>query len=80
MPTITVRDMPPGLYEKLKLSAELSHRSLNSEIIECLERGVCSRPVDPDRVLANARRLRRRTASHPITDEEFSQAKHASRR
>jgi hypothetical protein len=79
MPTITVKNIPPELYEKLKRSAEMSHRSINSEIIACIERAVRSQPIDRDLLLANARRLRRRTASHPTTDDQFSQAKNAGR-
>jgi hypothetical protein len=79
MPTITVKNIPPDLYEKLKRAAELSHRSINSEIIACIERAVRSQPIDPDLLLANARRLRRKTASHPITDDEFLRAKNAGR-
>ena len=33
MPTITVKNIPSDIYEKLKKSAEISHRSINSEII-----------------------------------------------
>jgi hypothetical protein len=75
MPTITVKNIPPEVYEKLKQSAEISRRSINSEIIVCIERAVRSQPVDPDLLLANARKLRSKTASHPITDSEFTQAK-----
>jgi len=79
MPTITVKNIPPDIYEKLKQSAELSHRSINSEIIVCIERAVRSQEIDPELILVNARSLRRKTASQPITDGEFSQAKTTGR-
>jgi len=79
MPTITVKNIPPEIYEKLKQSAEMSHRSINSEIIACIERAVRSQQVNPDLLLANARKLRIKTASHPITDSEFTQAKTSGR-
>ena len=79
MPTITVKNIPPEIYEKLKQSAAMSHRSINSEIIACIERVVRSQPVDLDLLLANARRLRSKTASNPITDSEFTQAKTSGR-
>ena len=75
MPSITVKNIPQGIYEILKLSAKMSHRSINSEIIACIERAVSSQPVDPELLLSNARKLRAKTASHPITDGEFTQAK-----
>jgi len=75
MPTITVKNIPPDIYDKLKRAAELSHRSINSEIIACIERAVRSQPLDPEIMLAKARNLRVITASHPITETEFNTAK-----
>ena len=75
MATITVKNIPPEIYEKLKQSAEMSHRSINSEIIACIERAVRSQQINPELLLANARKLRNKTVSHPITDGEFTRAK-----
>jgi plasmid stability protein len=75
MPTITVKNIPVDLYERLKQSAKANHRSINSEIIVCIERSLYSRKLNPEEVLTRARLLRKKTAGHPITDEEFSQAK-----
>jgi hypothetical protein len=41
----------------------------------CIENTFISRQIDLDELLENARQLRQLTAGHPITDEEFSQAK-----
>jgi plasmid stability protein len=79
MPTLTVKNIPGDLYAQLKQSAEINHRSLNSEIIVCIERSIRSNKANPEAVLARARKLRARTISHPITDDEFSQAKTAGR-
>ncbi len=79
MPTITVRNIPADIYKKLKKSAEISHRSINSEIIACIERAVRSQQINPDLLLSNARKLRSKTSSHPITDDEFNQAKTSGR-
>jgi plasmid stability protein len=79
MPTVTVKNIPAEIYEKLKRAAEISHRSINSEIIACIERAVGSHEVNPDLLLANARKLRAKTADHPITNREFAQAKAAGR-
>jgi plasmid stability protein len=79
MPTITVKNIPADIYEKLKQSAETSHRSINSEIIACIERAVRSQPIDPELLLVIARKLRVKTASHPIGDLEFNQAKDSGR-
>jgi plasmid stability protein len=38
MASITVKNIPSDLYEQLKESAVANHRSLNGEIIACIER------------------------------------------
>jgi antitoxin FitA len=79
MPTITVKNIPSDLYEKLKHAAEVNRRSINSEILICIEQVVSSRPFNPDQTLAGARLLRMKTAAHSIGDSEFNQAKTANR-
>jgi plasmid stability protein len=79
MTTITVKNIPPEIYERLKQSAAMNHRSINREIIACIERAVRSQQVDPDLLLVNARRLRSKTVSHPITDTDFSRSKATGR-
>ncbi|HBY98964.1 MAG: Arc family DNA-binding protein [Ardenticatenaceae bacterium] len=79
MPTITVKNIPPDIYERLKLSAEANRRSINSEIIVCIERAVRSQPANVEAVLARARQLRQKTSGHPVSDDEFMRAKVAGR-
>ena len=79
MATVTVKNIPDELYERLKSVAETNRRSINSEIIMCIENVIISRRVDLDEVLDNARQLRQLTAGHPITHEEFNQAKSEGR-
>lgn len=79
MPTITVKNIPSELYEQLKQSAKANRRSINSEIIICIERTVRSRRRTPTQTLTRARALRQKTNDHPITDHEFNQAKFAGR-
>ncbi|NPV08088.1 MAG: Arc family DNA-binding protein [Anaerolineae bacterium] len=77
--TITVKNVPGELYERLKQSAEANRRSINSEVIVCIERALRSRQVDTEAVLARARRLRQETSGHPISDNEFAEAKATGR-
>ena len=79
MPSITVKNIPPDLYERLKQSARANRRSINGEIIVCIERAVSPQRVDPEVVIARARELRERTATYRITDEDLSAAKGAGR-
>ena len=74
MPTITVKNIPADLYERLKLAARLNHRSIDSEIIACIERSVGNRPIDVTAFIAQVRHLREMTANHVLTDEELDAA------
>ncbi|MCI5142319.1 MAG: Arc family DNA-binding protein, partial [Candidatus Electrothrix sp. ATG1] len=37
MPTLTLKNIPEDLYTRLKAAAEAHRRSLNSEILYCVE-------------------------------------------
>jgi hypothetical protein len=79
MPTITVKNIPAELYDRLKRSAQANRRSINSEIIVCIERALYGRQIDPEALLPRARELRERTVAYPITDEEFTKTKATGR-
>ena len=74
MPAITVKNIPPELYEQLKTAAQTHRRSLNSEIIACLERAFLARRVSPEERLTRARALRVRIGSNPVQAEEIKRA------
>jgi len=75
MATLTVKNIPDDLYAQLKRYAEIDRRSINSEIIVCIERAIRSSRISPEASLAKAQKLREKTSSYPITDSEFNQAK-----
>jgi plasmid stability protein len=58
MPTVTLKGVPKRLHQKLKSRASLHRRSLNGEILTCLESVVESVPVDVGTLLRRARFLR----------------------
>jgi len=60
MPSITVKNIPDSIYKKLKQQAEAQHRSMNSEIIACLERSVKPNRVSDDELLRQARIMRKK--------------------
>lgn len=60
MPNITVKNIPESIYKKLKQQAAMQHRSMNSEIIFCLERSVEPNRVTPDEILQQARLMRKK--------------------
>ena len=58
MASLTLKDIPAGLHEELRQRAVRNRRSLSQEALECLEQATEGESVDPDQVLARARRLR----------------------
>jgi plasmid stability protein len=59
MPAITVKNIPKTLYDRLKDAAFAHRRSINSELIRCLERTLLPERVNPSEHLKRARELRR---------------------
>jgi plasmid stability protein len=79
MATLTIKNLPDVIYRRLKRQAVQHRRSLNQEIIACLERSTGSAPFDPATVLARARELRSRYTGPPLTDKRLLQLKTAGR-
>ncbi len=79
MATITIRGIPDQVYRRLKKRAAEHRRSLNSEIIVCLERYVQGTLVDPEQFLRRADALRGRLALPPVTEEFLRAAKSVGR-
>ena len=79
MATITVKGIPADLYERLKESARANRRSINSEVIVCIERSVRPREIEPEALIARARQLRERTEGYQLIDREFTEAKSVGR-
>lgn len=79
MPVLTIKSMPDPLYRRLKQRAAANRRSLNSEILVCLEQVVAAEPVDPRAALARADALRRRLRVPRLTDARLRAAKSAGR-
>ncbi len=75
MPTVTVKNIPEELYAQLKRQAAMNRRSLNSEILVCIEKAVRSSRLEPETALVRARQLRAKTKKYPISDDEFNEAK-----
>ncbi len=58
--TLTLKNIPDEVYERLKVVAKANRRSLNSEIIMCLETALVSTRISSKERLERARRLRAR--------------------
>ncbi len=79
MPAITLKNIPDKLYLQLKEAAQSHHRSLNSEILYCVERTLGTHKIDVSEYLSIARILREKTDANPITNDELTAAKNEGR-
>lgn len=78
MATITLKNIPEQLYKKLKQRAKQHYRSLNSEVIVCLQNALESKKVDPNLLLKRAHVLRSTMSGH-LTDKDLSLMKNQDR-
>jgi plasmid stability protein len=79
MPTLTIKGLPDPIYERLKAQADAHRRSLNGEIIICLERAVNATRLNPVAWLAEARAFREGLTIEPMTERELREARQAGR-
>ncbi len=79
MPALTIKNIPDDLYIRLKEAAQAHHRSMNSEILYCVERTLVPHKIDVSEHISVARKLREKTADHPLTDYELNAAKNEGR-
>lgn len=79
MPTLTIKNIPDELYRQLKKTAEQHRRSLNSEVIVCLERSLQKPRSDVGSMLARVRELRTKTLRPLLNDRRLSAARNIGR-
>lgn len=58
MPAITLKNLPPDLHKRLKQAAKQHHRSLQGEVIACLEHYMQRSTKPKNELLKDAARLR----------------------
>lgn len=58
MTTITLKNIPDSLYSNLKQAAKTNRRSINSEILVCLEKSLTPYRYQIDEHLTQARAVR----------------------
>ncbi|MGH7266129.1 MAG: FitA-like ribbon-helix-helix domain-containing protein [Candidatus Rokuibacteriota bacterium] len=75
MANLTIKNIPEPLVRRLKSQAVVHRRSLNLEVIACLEAAAQAVPVDPDAWLARARALRRTPKGLRLTDRTLTRLK-----
>ncbi|MBD3320673.1 MAG: Arc family DNA-binding protein [Chitinivibrionales bacterium] len=73
MPSLTIKNIPSDLYNVLRQVAEIHRRSLNSEVIVCLEKALLHKKISPEQRLQNAKALRS-TITQKVSSAEISKA------
>jgi antitoxin FitA len=79
MATLTIKAMPDPLYERLRESAGMNHRSINSEVIARLEQALGSPRPDGTEMLERVRELRARVGGPRLTDAWLRETKEQGR-
>ncbi|MGD0460019.1 MAG: Arc family DNA-binding protein [Terriglobia bacterium] len=79
MATLTIKNIPEGLRERLKESAAQHRRSINGEAISCLEKVLVGNRLDPEDFLAQVRSLRARMPRVFVTERDLRVAKNQGR-
>ena len=78
MATLTIKNLPDELYEKIKTSAAVNRRSINQEVIFLIEQVLAANAVSQETTLDEVRVLREQLGIY-VTDEEINQAKNEGR-
>ncbi len=80
MATLTIKNIPPEVYERLKRRAKASRRSINQEVIAVIEQSLETSPIDVDSTLKRTREIRELTARYCIRDDEIENWKDEGRK
>lgn len=79
MATVTFKNIPDDLYEKLKQAANAHHRSVNSELIYCLERTFRPTRISANELAEKASALRSRVSAERLDIDEIIAARNEGR-
>jgi len=79
MSTLTIKKFPVKLHARLKRQAAAHRRSVNQEVIECLEKSVAGEPFDPEEFLARIRARREANRHIFVTERQLRAAKNWGR-
>jgi plasmid stability protein len=80
MASITIKNIDPELYERLKQQAAQHRRSINNEAIVCIERSWLQYPLPAaEEWIKEGREMRESVTQYVISDEELDCAKREGR-
>jgi antitoxin FitA len=79
MANITVKNIPDDLYKNLQYFAAINHRSLNNEIIVCMEKSMRGRRFKTAQFLDKAQEIREEIKLPYLTDDKLNSIKQEGR-
>jgi plasmid stability protein len=77
--TLTLKNIPDDVYDRLKRSAEMNRRSMNSEAIVCLKAALLPNKLTPAERLARACALRGALPKRKFRARDIDALKRAGR-
>ena len=80
MATLTIKNIPLDVSERLKHRAKANRRSINQEVIAIIERALETPPIDVDSTVERTQKIRELTAQYRLRDEELEQWKDEGRK
>ena len=80
MATLTIKNIPVDVYERLKHRAKANRRSINQEVIAVIERALEIPPIEVNSTLERTRKIRELTAQYRLRDEDLEQWKNKGRK
>jgi antitoxin FitA len=78
--TLTLKGIPDDVYAQLKAAAEVHRRSLNNEVIACLENALLPRKLSASDRIARARVLRAPLKARGFAPADIDAAKRQGRK
>ena len=79
MATVTVKNIPDDLYARLKAAAARNRRSINSEMIVCIEENLMYRTLSAEHIIDRVRKIRAAIRPAQMTIEQIDSAKREGR-
>ena len=79
MPAITLKNIPEELYTKIKISAKINFRSINSEILFRLKSSISIKKPDVDYLLSQIHAINRNLQIPILNDKLIDKAKNEGR-
>jgi hypothetical protein len=79
MLAITLNYIPSDLYSRIKQSALINYRSINSEILYHLDKTLSHKPLNPDQLLERINILQKKVSIPKLSDDMLIVAKNEGR-